>query len=102
MVSVALLNNEAVNVTNNDLYDLTLIHPPTIYQDGRPSWLSLDGERKATYVKSPTVEAFLVQAYYEEEVEQNENTPWQLVPADQTPPEKVRNCNSVVLVLSSF
>ena len=84
IASVALLNNEAVNVTNNDLYDLTIIHPLTIYQDGRPSWLSLDGTRQPTYVKAPAAAAFLVQAYYLDEIEKNENTPWQLVPADQS------------------
>jgi hypothetical protein len=46
--------------------------------------LSLGGTRKATFIKpiSPTV--FFVQAYYESEIAGNENTPWQLVPADQT------------------
>ena len=82
--SVALLNNEAINVTNNDLYDLTVIHPTTLYVDGRPSWLTLDGLRQSTYVKSPTTNVFLVQAYYLDEIEKNSNTPWQLVPADQT------------------
>ncbi|MHA4810633.1 hypothetical protein ACX0G9_21180 [Flavitalea flava] len=83
-VSVALINNEAVNVTNNSLYDLTVIHPPTLYQDGRPSWLSLDGTRQMVYIKPTNNNAYLVQAFYQGEMERNENKTWQLVPADQT------------------
>ena len=93
--SVALINNEPVNVTNNDLYDLAVIHPPASYLDGRPSWLTLDGVRQPFYIKpvaptpvgislGATKSAFLVQAYYRSEMENNENKPWQLVPADQS------------------
>jgi hypothetical protein len=82
--SIAMINNEPVNVTNNDLYDLAIIHPPTVYQDGRPNWLTLDGTRKPTYIKPTTTSTFLVQAYYEDEVDKNEGKPWRLVPADQT------------------
>ncbi len=82
--SVALLNNAPVNVTDKDLYDLTVIHPPTQYTNGRPTWLSLEGTRQPTYIKSPSSAVFLVQAYYQQEIDNNDNTPWQLVPADQT------------------
>jgi hypothetical protein len=41
--SVPMIGDEPVNVTNSDLYDLAIIHPPTQYQDGRPTWLALDG-----------------------------------------------------------
>jgi hypothetical protein len=82
--SIAMIDNQPVNVTNNDLYDISIIHPPTAYQDGRPTWLSLDGLRKPTYIKPTEPTAFLVQAYYQNEIENNENTPWQLVPADQS------------------
>lgn len=82
--SIALINNEPVNVTGNDLYDLTVIHPTVSYQDGRPTWLTLGGMRQAFYVKPPSVSTFLVQAYYQDEIAGNDNKPWQLVPADQT------------------
>jgi hypothetical protein len=82
--SIALINNNPVNVLDKDLYDLCVIHPPTIYNDGRPNWYNLDGYRKAFYVKSTARDVFLVQAYYQQEVDNNDGTPWQLVPADQT------------------
>ncbi len=82
--SIALINNEPVNVTNNDLYDLSVIHPPVSYQDGRPTWLTLGGARQAFYLKPPSIGTYLVQAYYQDEIEGNGNKPWQLVPADQT------------------
>jgi len=82
--SIALSNNNPVNVMDSSLYDLCVIHPPTVYQDGRPSWLSLGGRRQPTYIKPPAPAVFLVQAYYQNEIDNNDNTPWQLVPADQT------------------
>ena len=82
--SIALINENPVNVTDKDLYDLCVIHPPTIYKDGRPTWMSLDGVRQPTYIKSFSRDVFLVQAYYQQEIDNNDGTPWQLVPADQT------------------
>jgi hypothetical protein len=82
--SIALFNNEPVNITNSDLYDLTVIHPPTRYLDGRPLWMNLNGTRQPVYIKPTTPSAYLIQAYYLAEIENNENKPWQLVPADQT------------------
>jgi hypothetical protein len=82
--SVAMIGNDPVIVTNNDLYDIAIIHPPAIYQDGRPTWLTLEGMRKPTYIKPTSTSAYMVQAYYQDEIEKNENTPWELVPADQT------------------
>ncbi|MBN9384889.1 MAG: hypothetical protein J0H74_29305 [Chitinophagaceae bacterium] len=82
--SIALLNNTPVNVIHGDLYDLSVIHPPTIYQDGRPTWLNLGGQRQPIPIKPSSPAVFLVQAYYQDEVARNENKPWQLVPADQT------------------
>lgn len=80
--SIAMIDNEAVNITNNSDYDLSIIHPITSYRDGRPTWLALDGLRKPLYVKPAEKNSFLVQAYYENEA--NENGPAQLIPADQT------------------
>jgi hypothetical protein len=82
--SIALLNNNPVNVTDKDLYDLSVIHPPTQWLDGRPVWLNLNGTRQPFYIKAPSNAVFLVQAYYENEIDHNDNTPWQLIPADQT------------------
>ena len=82
--SIALINDAPVNVTDKDLYDLCVIHPPTVWLDGRPTWLSLGGLRQTTYVKAPSKDVFFVQAYYQKEIDNNDNTPWQLVPADQT------------------
>jgi hypothetical protein len=82
--SIALVNNTPVNVIHGDLYDLSVIHPPTRYQDGRPTWLSLGGIRQPVPVKPGTPSVYLVQAYYQDEIAENKNKPWQLVPADQT------------------
>lgn len=82
MPSVAMLGNEAINITNDENYDVVIIHPPTSYRDGRPVWLALGGLRQPVYVKPIVKETFLVQAYYENETKLN--GPGQLVPADQT------------------
>ena len=82
--SIALMNNAPVNVTDKDLYDLCVIHPQTKYLDGRPLWMNLGGLKQPTYVKRSSNAVFFVQAYYQNEIDDNDNTPWQLVPADQT------------------
>ncbi|MDP4149685.1 MAG: hypothetical protein Q8927_07955 [Bacteroidota bacterium] len=82
--SIPMIGDEPVNVTNSDLYDLAIIHPPTQYQDGRPSWLSLGGLRQPVYVKPTVPNSFLVQAYYLAEIEGHDGKPWHVVPADQT------------------
>ena len=80
--SIALIDDQPVNVTNNSLYDIVVIHPRTIYRDGRPIWLNLDGRRQALYVKPANKKTFLVQAYYQ--FESFGNKPGQVIPADQT------------------
>jgi hypothetical protein len=80
--SVAMLGNQAINITNNDAFDICVIHPHTTYKDNRPSWLALGGLRQSVYVKATVKNSFLVQAYYEAETKLN--GPGQLVPADQT------------------
>jgi hypothetical protein len=82
--SIALVNNAPVNVIHGDRYDLSVIHPPTLYQDGRPTWLSLGGLRQPVPIKPGSPSVFFVQAYYQDEISENKNKPWQLVPADQT------------------
>jgi hypothetical protein len=80
--SVAMINNDAVCVTNNDNYDVCVIHPPTVYRDGRPEWLSLYGIRRPVYIHPSNKDVFLVQAYYQAEA--NEYGPGKIVPADQS------------------
>ncbi|MDR3713773.1 MAG: hypothetical protein P4L51_13210 [Puia sp.] len=91
VASVPLFNNQPVNITNDDLFDLTIIHPPTVYNDERPSWLSLEGARKALYVRPPAKNTFLVQAYYQSELATEDNKTGQLIPADQTYYPSARN-----------
>ncbi|MBS1600090.1 MAG: hypothetical protein JST75_17825 [Bacteroidetes bacterium] len=80
--SIALINDQPINVTQSELYDLTVIHPPTTYRDARPTWLSLNGRRQPTYIKPSNKNTFFVQAYYQ--FESFSNKPGQLIPADQT------------------
>ena len=58
------------------------MHPATAYQQNRPTWLSLNGERKATLIQPTEKMLFFVQAYYENEY--NIDLLNYLVPADQT------------------
>ncbi|MBS1947671.1 MAG: hypothetical protein JST47_07865 [Bacteroidetes bacterium] len=80
--SVAMADGQAVNITNDDSYDICIIHPRTIYRNNRPTWLSLGGLRQAVYVKSTVNGTFLVQAYYDNETKLG--GPEQTVPADQS------------------
>jgi len=80
--SVALVNDEPFNVTQSELYDITVIHPPTVYRDSRPTWLSLSGRRQPMYIKPSNKNTFFVQAYYQ--FESFGTRPGQVVPADQT------------------
>ncbi|MEO7983932.1 MAG: hypothetical protein ABI688_07615 [Bacteroidota bacterium] len=63
-------------------YDVIVMHPATTYQQNRPAWLSLDGDRKATLVQPTEKMLFFVQAYYENEYNAEQLN--FLVPADQT------------------
>lgn len=80
--SIALSDEEPVNVTGSDLYDLTVIHPKTEYRDSRPTWLALENRRQPVYIKPSGKNSFFVQAYYQ--LESFHATPGQVVPADQT------------------
>jgi hypothetical protein len=82
--SIALVKDNPVNVTDKDFYDLCVIHPPTQYKDGRPTWLDLGGLRQPFAVKPPVENVYFVQAYYQSEIIANDDAPWQLIPADQT------------------
>ncbi len=80
--SIPLDNDEPVNVTGTTLYDLTVIHPKTIYRDARPTWLTLSNRRQQVSIKPTNKDVFLVQAYYQ--FESFGAKPGQVVPADQT------------------
>ena len=81
--SIPLENDEPVNVTGSSLYDLTVIHPKTIYSDSRPTWLSLSNRRQPVFIKpSANKDIFLLQAYYQ--FESFGTVPGKVIPADQT------------------
>jgi hypothetical protein len=80
--SIPLINDEPVNVTGTELYDLTVIHPRTTYNYARPIWLALSNRRQPVSIKTSNSEIFLVQAFYQ--FESFGTTPGQVVPADQT------------------
>jgi hypothetical protein len=63
-------------------YDIQVVHPPSVYEDGRPSWLTMGGVRKKTIIAPGERYMFMVQAYYADEY--REDIIDQLVPADQT------------------
>ena len=80
--SIALIDEQPVDVTGSGLFDLTVIHPPTTYRDARPTWLSLGGRRQPLYVKAQHKTTFMVQAYYQ--LESFGAKPGEVIPADQT------------------
>ena len=80
--SIALSDDEPVNITGSELYDLTIIHPKTVYRDSRPNWLALQNRRQPVYVNPSNKSTFLVQAYYQ--FESFNSQPGQVIPADQT------------------
>jgi hypothetical protein len=80
--SVILQNRQLVNLLEQPGYDIVVVHPPAVYKNDRPVWLTLNGEKKETIIHPSEKEAFYIQAYYESEWRYD--IPWQLVPADQT------------------
>ncbi len=80
--SVIYQNKRPFNPLEEKGYDVIVMHPAAAYQHNRPSWLSLNGERKVTLVQPTEKMLFFVQAYYENEY--NADMINILVPADQT------------------
>lgn len=78
---IALENNQPFDISGTHLYDMYVIHPPTKYMNGRPTWVAMNGWRKETPVAPAFRSAFFVQVYYENEYA---SSPEQSVPADQT------------------
>ncbi|HEY6505968.1 MAG TPA: hypothetical protein VIZ28_18465 [Chitinophagaceae bacterium] len=80
--SVIFQNKRPFNPMHQKGYDLVMIHPPTVFTNNRPSWISLNGERQPVLIQPTERTLFLVQAYYENEYyEEILNV---LIPADQT------------------
>lgn len=80
--SVAMQNNKPISPLESTGYDLTVIHPKTIYKNGRATWYSLNGLRTEVPVQPAEKNLFMVQAYYENEY--SEKYLGLKIPADQT------------------
>jgi len=82
--SVVVRTKTTSKLFDTSLYNLYVIHPKTIFKDGRPNWVSLNGYRKRHVVSKNLMSplTFFVQAYYRQEIENNklQNS----IPADQT------------------
>lgn len=80
--SVIFQNKRPFNPMPEQACDIHIVHPPTIFQNNRPSWISLNGERRPVLIQPTERTLFLVQAYYQNEY--NEEIQNILIPADQT------------------
>lgn len=80
--SIVFENKRPFNPLQEKGYDVIVIHPPTVYQNNRPSWISLNGERQPVLIQPTERALFFVQAYYENEY--SEENISLLIPADQT------------------
>lgn len=80
--SVIFHDKRPFNPLEEKGYDLLIMHPPATYVQNRPFWLSLNNERKQVLIQPTEKNLFLVQAYYENEY--NEEYLGLMVPADQT------------------
>ncbi len=79
---VLLKNNHPKDIFDLNLCDIYIMHPPTKYRNGRPTWASMSGLKKETAVQPIYQTLFFVQAFYDKEY--NEKQLGKLVPADQT------------------
>lgn len=80
--SIIYQNKRPFNPLEEKGYDVIIMHPATIYQHNRPTWPSLEGERKATLIQPTEKMLFFAQAYYDKEYDADAIN--FLVPADQT------------------
>ena len=80
--SVALQKDKPLSPLENTGFDLTIIHPKTVYKNGRATWYSLNGMRTEIAIKPTERNLFMVQAYYENEYA--ERYLGLKIPADQT------------------
>lgn len=79
---ILLQKQQPLKLMDESGYDMQVIHPATVYEDGRPTWLRLGDVRKKTIISPSERYLFMVQAYYAGEY--REDIISQLVPADQT------------------
>jgi hypothetical protein len=80
--SVLFRNNRPFNPLDETGYDMVVMHPPSAQLHNRPSWLSLNDERKPQLIQPTEKLLFFVQAYYESEYD--EELINLHIPADQT------------------
>ena len=80
--SIIYQNKRPFNPLEEKGYDIIVMHPATTYLHNRPSWLSLNGERKATLIQPTAKMLFFVQAYYQHEY--SADLVNYIIPADQT------------------
>jgi hypothetical protein len=80
--SVAVIKNKPVDLLASSEYDVSIVHPPTVFKNKRPEWYSLNGLRKELEIKPTEKNLFLVQAYYFKEYNKLETN--YLIPADQS------------------
>jgi hypothetical protein len=79
---VLLKNNRPKDILDLNLFDIYIMHPPTKYRNGRPTWNAINGLKKETAIQPIFQTLFFVQAFYEKEYQ--EKLVGKLVPADQT------------------
>jgi hypothetical protein len=80
---VAILKNEQTkDIFDFNLCDIYIMHPPTKYKNGRPTWNAMNGLKQETAIQPIYQTLFFVQAFYEKEYQ--EKLVGKLVPADQT------------------
>jgi len=80
--SVMLLDKKPANLLSSPGITISVVHPPTVFVNNRPTWLSLEGDRKETPIQPTEKGLFFVQAYYHNEY--HADILGQLIPADQT------------------
>jgi len=79
---VLLKGKDPYILIDQEGYDIFVVHPPTVYKNNRPAWLSLYGERKEISVSPQEKNLFMVQAYYADEYDHHPLET--IIPADQT------------------
>lgn len=79
---VLLKNRNPLVLIEQEGYDIYVVHPRSVYKNNRPTWLSLNGERREITVSPQEKTLFMVQAYYEDEY--NRQPLGKIIPADQT------------------
>ena len=95
--AVLIKDGKPVNyLPDEGRYDLRIIHPRSIYFRGRPTWNSLNNQRKPINIKIRSkIKVFLIQAYYSNEW--LKNSEFSVIPADQTYIKNINNSYNLFL-----